>query len=187
MSEPKKNKLKIPTIDDSQQIVDVPEEPKQKSKAKTSSNPKPKSEEVSEEKITIKQRIDKCIEIYNDSKTQRIIGLLLILSAVYLVLAFKSFVFTWKEDQDKVFSSVSDLFADSTKVANWLGKVGAMVSHLFMFKWFGVSSFLLAPILLISGLKKIISKDLLHKEGLPSDEPSLLLHLLYVGISVNFL
>jgi S-DNA-T family DNA segregation ATPase FtsK/SpoIIIE len=161
MSEPKKNKLKIPTTDDSQQIVDVAdsEEPKQKIKAKAAPNPKPKTVEIPEEKITLKQRVEKSIAIYNDPKTQRIIGLLFILSAVYLVLAFTSFVFTWKEDQDKVFSSVSDLFADSTKVANWLGKVGAMVSHLFMFKWFGVSSFLLVPILLISGLKKLVSKD----------------------------
>jgi len=159
MSEPKKNKLKIPTTDDSQQIVDVADEPRQKVKAKAVSKSPSKSEETSEEKITIKQRIDKCVEIYNDSKTQRIIGLLFILSAVYLVLAFTSFVFTWKEDQDKVFSTISDLFADTTKVANWLGKVGAMISHLFMFKWFGASSFLLVPILLIYGLKKIISKD----------------------------
>lgn len=161
MSEPKKNKLKIPTTDDSQQIVDVAdsEEPKQKIKAKAAPNPKPKTTEIPDEKITFKQRVEKSIAIYNDPKTQRIIGLLFILSAVYLVLAFTSFVFTWKEDQDKVFSSVSDLFADSTKVANWLGKVGAMVSHLFMFKWFGVSSFLLVPILLISGLKKLVSKD----------------------------
>ena len=159
MSEPKKNKLKIPTADEPQQIEEAinKEQIKQKQKSKSAVNTKEK--ETEEGKITLKQRWNKFLEIYNDSKTQRILGLVFILLSVYLILAFTSFIFTWKEDQDKVFGSVSILFSDATKVSNWLGKIGAIISHLFMFKWFGVSSFLLVPILMIAGLKKLISKD----------------------------
>jgi S-DNA-T family DNA segregation ATPase FtsK/SpoIIIE len=157
MSEPKKNKLKIPTVEEPQQIEDQIDA--EKTKQKTKSTIKAKEKNESEEKISFKQRWDRLIEIYKDSKTQRILGLTLILLSVYLILAFTSFIFTWKEDQDKVFGSMSVLFSDSTKVNNWLGKLGAVISHLFMFKWFGISSFLLVPILIISGLKKLISKD----------------------------
>jgi S-DNA-T family DNA segregation ATPase FtsK/SpoIIIE len=53
----------------------------------------------------------------------------------------------------------AELFSSETKVRNWLGKAGALVSHLFMFKWFGMSSFLLVPVFFMAGLKRIISKD----------------------------
>lgn len=157
MSEPKKNKLKIPTVEEPQQIEEQIDA--EKTKQKTKSTVKVKEKNESEEKISFNQRWDRLIEIYKDSKTQRILGLTLILLSVYLILAFTSFIFTWKEDQDKVFGSMSVLFSDSIKVSNWLGKVGAIISHLFMFKWFGISSYLIVPILIILGLKKLISKD----------------------------
>jgi S-DNA-T family DNA segregation ATPase FtsK/SpoIIIE len=159
MSETKKNKLKIPAIEEPQNVEEQVDADKTKQKQKTKTIVKSKEQDESEQKISFKQRWDRFIEIYKDSKTQRILGLTLILLSVYLILAFTSFIFTWKEDQDKVFSSISVLFSDSTKVSNWLGKIGAMISHLFMFKWFGISSFLLVPILIILGLKKLISKE----------------------------
>lgn len=46
------------------------------------------------------------------------------------------------------------LFEDNDEpVANWLGKFGAWSSHLFLYKWFGISSFGFCLLLLISGFK----------------------------------
>ena len=111
-------------------------------------------------KISLLQRWNKTIEIYNNERTQKLIGLLLILAGVYLCIAFVSYIFTWDKDQDKVLGPLSELFAIETKVYNWLGKFGALVSHLFMYKWFGVSSFILVPVFVVYGFQKLLIKQI---------------------------
>ncbi|MBL7935068.1 MAG: DNA translocase FtsK 4TM domain-containing protein, partial [Bacteroidia bacterium] len=60
----------------------------------------------------------------------------------------------------KVLGPLSELFAIDTKVVNWLGKFGALVSHTFMYKWFGVASFILVLVLIIYGLQKVLNKKI---------------------------
>ena len=167
MAEVKKNKLKIPESSSKNEI----EEPVLKSATKdktlrqtqgSSTTSKPKKEKAVEDntpKVSLKERVAKFVAFYQNERTQKILGLLFILTAAYLAIAFASFVVTWKEDQDKVLGPTAELFSSETKVRNWLGKAGALVSHLFMFKWFGMSSFLLVPVFFMAGLKRIISKD----------------------------
>ena len=80
----------------------------------------------------------------NVQKIKTIFGVLLALLSVYLFLAFTSYLFNWQEDQDRVVNKGLFEFLfnqDEEPVANWLGKFGAWSSHLFMYRWFGISSF----------------------------------------------
>ena len=73
--------------------------------------------------VTVKQ-------IVKDERTHKITGAVLLLLAVFLFIAFTSYLFTWKEDQDKVLHGSAILWPSSeVKVANLLGHLGAWVSY----------------------------------------------------------
>lgn len=138
-----------------------------KSKTKTSKNNSSKSEQKkdapkpsSNSKLNLLDKWNKTVELYRNERTQKLLGLMLLLASVYLCIAFTSYIFTWEKDQDKILGPITELFAIETKVYNWLGKFGALVSHLFMYKWFGVGSFVLVPVLAIYGLQKLLNKPI---------------------------
>src|SRR5690606_31020243 len=94
------------------------------------------------------------------SKAIKIVGLFLLILSVYFLIAFISYLFTWKEDQSYVsaanggwhtlFQTREELAlagVDSPVVQNWMGKVGALLAHQFIYKWFGIASFLFVGIL----------------------------------------
>lgn len=155
----------IPVEDVSIDKNDIEEKVNSKAKNKAKA-PAPKTEKAASKssqaqtKTSLLERWNKTIVIYRNERTQKLIGLSLILAAVYLAIAFVSYIFTWQQDQDKVLGPVSELFAVDTKVVNWLGKFGALVSHLFMYKWFGVASFILVPVLAVYGLQKLLNKPI---------------------------
>ncbi len=115
---------------------------------------------IPEAKASLLDKWNRTLIFYRNERIQKLVGLLLILGGIYLFIALLSYVFTWDKDQDKVLGPVSELFAIDTKVMNWLGKFGALVSHVFMYKWFGVSSFILVPVLVVYGLQKILNKKI---------------------------
>ena len=47
------------------------------------------------------------------------------------------------------------------EVANWIGKIGAWISHLLIFRWFGLAAFAIPFILLILGVKLLANYVLL--------------------------
>ncbi len=80
--------------------------------------------------------------ILKNEKFIRVLGLGLLLISAYLIIAFTSFLFTWKTDQDKLFGSYWELLINNDIVVeNWLGKFGAIISHQLIHEWFGISSF----------------------------------------------
>jgi len=100
----------------------------------------------------------------NIKKTRSAIGIVLILSSFYLALSFFSYLFTWQLDQDRVIqkSLISFLFEENDlPVSNWLGKLGAWISHLFFYRWFGLSSFGFCLLLLITGVRIALNVRLL--------------------------
>ncbi|MDI1354947.1 MAG: DNA translocase FtsK 4TM domain-containing protein [bacterium] len=147
-------------------IVDFEEKrPSKKNKVKSppkkTVDPSPPLEPA-KEKAKAVNRLKQVIELYNDERSQKIIGLLLILISAYLSIAFVSYFSSWDVDQDKVLGSMQDLFLPETKVMNWLGKFGAIVSHLFMYKGFGAASFIFVPVLFMFGLQKLIQRKFIH-------------------------
>lgn len=72
------------------------------------------------------------------------LGVAFIFMAVFTLLALVSYCFTWKVDQDKVIDfSWKLFFSRDLVVENNLGRLGAVLSHLFMYRLFGIGSFLL--------------------------------------------
>jgi DNA segregation ATPase FtsK/SpoIIIE, S-DNA-T family len=118
-----------------------------------------KAKAAAEPGPSLAERAKKVADFFRLEQTQRIIGLLFIFTAAYLGVACASYLFTWEADQDKVLGPTSVLFSPETRVQNWFGKLGALLSHLFMYKWFGVSSFLLVPLLLLTGISKALQRD----------------------------
>lgn len=170
MATPKKNKFReTPVLENTfvedksdEKVIDTPEPEIKKSKDKKTKPKEEKKETVdSAPKISIKDRLEKVRTVYALEQTQKILGLSLILLAVYLSVAFVSYFFTREADHDKVMAPLGEFFGNDTKVQNWLGKLGAYISHFFIYRGFGVASFILVPVLALFGIEKLLQKKFL--------------------------
>lgn len=88
----------------------------------------------------------------DDPRNPKILGIFLLFLASYLFIACFSYLFTWKEDQDKVWQFQVDLIFQDIEVSNWLGRLGAVVSHFVMYWLFGLPSFFIVYLLFQYGL-----------------------------------
>ncbi len=84
----------------------------------------------------------------NRSKQYRVlIGFVLIITSIAMLLSFISFFIHGQNDQ----SAVNELTDRTEPVENWLGKFGAYISDLFIYRGFGAASFLFVKLLFLSG------------------------------------
>jgi len=98
-----------------------------------------------------------------DERVPKIIGMALLLIAAYLFVAFVSYFFTWKEDQDKVLRfSWSLLLESDLSVENWLGRLGAIVSNMFFYWGFGLPSFIIIYLCYIYGIALLKQQPVDH-------------------------
>lgn len=98
----------------------------------------------------------------SSEKTKQVVGLLFILFSIYLLIALSSFIFTWRMDQSKLEGNTWDfLMNPEIQVENWLGKLGALTSHLFIFDGFGIASFVFIMLFFIVGFKTLFNISLL--------------------------
>jgi S-DNA-T family DNA segregation ATPase FtsK/SpoIIIE len=97
-------------------------------------------------------------KIINDKKFSQIVGLSFLALSAFLLLAFSSFLFTWKIDQNIINNHWND---PSIQVENWLGKLGAYASHQFIFNGFGIASFLFVFLAFILGFRILFKSNLL--------------------------
>lgn len=116
-----------------------------------------KRERNSKKKIKVKSNKNR-FEIIKDSRVKLLFGLFLIGFALFLFLAFISFLFTWKTDQSFEWSSAFS--SSEIRVLNWSGKTGAYFSNLLINKWFGIASFFIPILLLLIGLRMLNLKIL---------------------------
>ncbi|HEX7015902.1 MAG TPA: DNA translocase FtsK [Cyclobacteriaceae bacterium] len=85
---------------------------------------------------------------FKDPRLKLAFGFFLLLASVFLLTAFISYLFTGKADQSIVMAGGETELIESGKEArNWLGLYGAIVSHYFIFRWFGISAFFIPPLL----------------------------------------
>src|SRR5690554_6255083 len=75
-------------------------------------------------------------------------GLVMVLFSVALLLSFISFYIYGTADQ----SVLADFSDRSEKARNWLGKFGAFLADVFLYKGFGVASFLFVRLLFLTGV-----------------------------------
>lgn len=100
-------------------------------------------------------------ELVKDERTHKVLGVICLLLALYCFIAFTSYLFTWEEDQDKVFrysASILLMDMDSVKVENLLGRLGAFVSHWFFYKGFGIASYLFCYLFFILGVNFVVGR-----------------------------
>jgi DNA segregation ATPase FtsK/SpoIIIE, S-DNA-T family len=98
-------------------------------------------------------------EFVKDERTHKIAGAISLLISVLLFAAFCSYLFTWRQDQDKVFKGASVLLpSSSVKTDNLLGNLGAYISHQFFYNGFGVASFLFCSIFFVIGINAMTGK-----------------------------
>ena len=98
--------------------------------------------------------------IVRDDRSRKIAGVFLLLVAFFLFTAFSSYLFTWKEDQDKVAATGwSILLPNELEISNLLGSFGAFVSHLFIYSGFGIASFLVCSFFFVCGVNLLAGRS----------------------------
>jgi len=128
--------------------------------------------------VTVKQ-------IVKDERTHKITGAVFLLLAIFLFIAFTSYLFTWKEDQDKVFHGASILLPSSNiKVSNLLGNLGALVSHQFFYKGFGLASYLFCSFFFIVGANLLFTRKVF---SISRNLRYVLTGLLFFSVSLAFI
>lgn len=143
-----------------------------------------------------KERIDILPRLnFQDGRLFKIIGLLFLILSLYFLIAFTSYLFTWQEDYsyvidanggwDNLFKTYEELQQVNIPpvVQNWLGKIGALLSHQFIYEWFGIASFLFVFVFFVIGYR------LLFKVKIFSIEKTLgysLFFLLFLSLTFGF-
>ena len=88
------------------------------------------------------------VNFLKSRQIQTVIGSFLLLFSISLLVAFISFFFNWQEDQ----SIIHEFSNKTVQGKNLLGKVGASLSHFFIYKGLGIGAFILPYLLFLSGL-----------------------------------
>nr|WP_315201580.1 DNA translocase FtsK [uncultured Flavobacterium sp.] len=120
-------------------------------------------------KSTKKETLDKKNELESKdlkswelTKQHRIVlGALLVLFSVALLVAFVSFFIYGQIDQ----SAVSELTDRKEVVQNWLGKFGAYLADLIIYRGFGVASFLFVRLFFLTGMYLVLDLSIKKLKG----------------------
>ncbi len=127
-----------------------------KSNSQNGTNLKKKSS-----KITSKSSQNSRFTMLTDGRLKKIVGLLFILFAIFLLVALGSYLFTWQHDQAYVFNSnntLDFLLYEKGTVANQAGRLGAYVSHALIYNGFGLPAFLSIIFFGVWGLNLFLHK-----------------------------
>jgi len=133
---------------------------------KSNSFKKPEKEKKSKGAKT-KTRFN--FDFLNDPRLRLTAGFFLLITAIYLFIAFLSYLFTGKTDQSLFFTGTEDLGIIDTfsqirdsglSAENWFGHIGALTSHYFVFKWLGISAFFIPPLLFLLGFRMVFQREL---------------------------
>ena len=94
-----------------------------------------------------KTNSDEKIPFQFEKQHKVVLGFFLILFSIALLVAFISFFISGQADQ-----SVVNSLSDRREIAeNWLGKIGAFLADIFIYKGFGVASFILVILFFLTG------------------------------------
>ncbi len=137
------------------------------------------------DKLTADKEVDVTVnEVVKDERTYKIVGTVCILIAVFLFVAFTSYLFTWQDDQDKVQQLGASIFgADDITVTNLLGVLGAYIAHTFIYKGFGIGSYLFCSFFFVLGINLLFSKNVF---SLRKNIKFVLIGLLVVSVTMAF-
>lgn len=147
--------------------------------------------EKSGKKETVSKRLN-----FESSKIIKIVGLFSLVLSLYFLIAFTSYLFTWQNDQSYVSAANggwSTLFKTREEletlgfkeviIENWLGKLGALLAHQFIFEWFGIASFLFIGVFFIIGYRLLFKVKLLSLDKVLGYGFFL---LLFISVTIGF-
>ncbi len=101
------------------------------------------------------------LQSLQDPRLKLATGFLLMVTSLFLFTSFLSYLFTGKADQSVIDALASDTILESgMETDNWLGLWGAIVSHSFIFRWFGIAAFFIPPIIFIGGFRMVFKRSL---------------------------
>ncbi|HBR53617.1 MAG TPA: cell division protein FtsK [Flavobacteriaceae bacterium] len=76
-----------------------------------------------------------------------VLGSFLALMGLALLISFASYFFTWQTDHSEV-----GILDRTNETANWLNTFGSHVGHFFVYRGFGIASFILAFLITLTGV-----------------------------------
>jgi len=124
-------------------------------------------------------------ELWKDERTHKIIGAFFLLIAFLLFVAFTSYLFTWQEDQSKVFKGAKILLpSQDQNVANMLGTAGAYFSDIFIRQGFGIASYLFCTFFFIIGVNLFFGRKLF---SLSRNIKYVIAGLIVISVTASFL
>ncbi|MEX2565761.1 MAG: DNA translocase FtsK 4TM domain-containing protein [Cyclobacteriaceae bacterium] len=89
------------------------------------------------------------------------LGIFFIMFSIFLFLAFLSYLFAGQADQSVVSESGEPLRAKAAEAKNLLGYSGALMSHYFIYRWFGLAALLFPPFFFLLGYRLSFKKSLI--------------------------
>ncbi|MGY8987134.1 MAG: DNA translocase FtsK 4TM domain-containing protein, partial [Flavobacteriales bacterium] len=102
---------------------------------------------------TLKNSFGNFISFFKNENNQKVFGFIFVLFSLYCIIAFTSHFFNGNSDQTIVENGWIEAFKNDNKAKNSLGKIGSLLSHQFIFIWFGISAYFIAFFFLLSGVK----------------------------------
>ena len=153
-------------------------------KEKKAAAPKEKVSKPAKAKVsTSRPVLPRIISFLKSENFKKVSGLFLLLFAFFLIIAFISYLFTWKADDNIFYNSILRVLTDNTLTSeNWMGKIGAILSYLFIKKWFGIASFLFIGWLIVFGMRMFVQT---HLFPLKKTTYYLIFSLLWISITVS--
>jgi DNA segregation ATPase FtsK/SpoIIIE, S-DNA-T family len=92
--------------------------------------------------------------MFTDGRFARITGFFIILLTTFLLLAFTSYLTSWKTDSSVLDNNDAGyIFDSSVSVENWTGKMGAWMAHFFIKRGVGVSAYLFLLVMFVAGFR----------------------------------
>lgn len=99
------------------------------------------------------------LQLLKDERTHKVLGTFCLMISIVLFVSFTSYLFTWEDDFDQVVREGNKMFwGTDTEVDNLMGTFGAFISHLFIYKGFGVASFLFCTLFFIAGVNLLFGQ-----------------------------
>lgn len=118
-----------------------------------------------------------------DERFRFVLSLFSFMLAVFMFLAFISFLFTWKSDQSKLdIDLITLLQIADLEVENWAGKVGALLAKRFIHDWFGISSFSVIFLIVLIGFRFLRIKLLPFWKSLKIT----IIYAIWISITLGF-
>jgi S-DNA-T family DNA segregation ATPase FtsK/SpoIIIE len=99
--------------------------------------------------------------IFTKNNLKKYFGIFCLFIAIYLSIALFSYFFTWKVDQDKVLDfSWNSIFNKDVAIANSMGSLGALATHILVFELFGIATIFVITFLFALGFNITLNEKI---------------------------